>query len=67
MASVRTGKPFRELLAENKTVREHLNEAEIRDALNPEKYLGKTKEIIDKTVKVTINEREQRGLPSVTE
>jgi adenylosuccinate lyase len=67
MDSVRTRIPFRELLVENQTVKEHLKEAEIRDALDPEKYLGRTKEIIDKAVKATISEREQRGLPAMTE
>lgn len=65
--SIRTKKSFSGLLAENKTVREHLNEAEIRDALNPDKYLGKTKEIIDRAMKVTINEREQRGISPATD
>lgn len=66
MDSIRTRKPFRELLTEDKTVRSHLKEAEIEDALNPENYLGKTKEIIDRAVKLTIKEREQREHASRT-
>jgi adenylosuccinate lyase len=66
MQSVKTRKPFSELLLENQTVREHLGEAEIRDALNPENYLGNTREIIDRAVKATVSEREQRGLPTAT-
>jgi adenylosuccinate lyase len=60
MDSIKTRRPFKELLIENETVRAHLNEEEIKDALNPEKYLGKTKEIVDRAVKLTIKEREQR-------
>jgi adenylosuccinate lyase len=62
MDSVRTRIPFRALLIENKTVRSFLKEAEIKDALDPEKYLGKAKEIVDRAVKLTLMEREQRGL-----
>jgi adenylosuccinate lyase len=64
MDSVKTKKPFREVLLGNKTVTSHLTKAEIEDALNPEKYLGKAKEIVDRATKLTIKEREQRGLPS---
>jgi adenylosuccinate lyase len=66
MDSIRTRRPFRELLTENKTVGEYLREVEIRDALDPEKYLGRTKEIIDKAVKATIREREQRAASTQT-
>lgn len=64
MNSIKSRKPFRQLLLENKVIRSHLREAEIEDALNPEKYLGKAKEIVDRATKVTIKEREQRGLLS---
>jgi len=64
MDSIKSKRPFRQLLLENKIVGSHLTEAEIEDALNPEKYLGKAKEIVDRATKLTIKEREQRGLPS---
>jgi len=64
MDSIKSKKPFREVLLQNKTVTSHLTEAEIEDALNPEKYLGKAKEIVDRATKLTIKEREQRRLPS---
>jgi adenylosuccinate lyase len=64
MDSIKSRKPFRQLLLENKTVRLHVTEGEIEDALKPEKYLGKAKEIVDRATKLTVKEREHRGLPS---
>jgi len=62
MESMKTRKPFRRLLVENNLVRAHVTEAEIADALDPQKYLGKTREIIDRAVKLTVEERRRRGL-----
>lgn len=62
MESMKTRKPFRRLLVENNLVRAHVTEAEITDALDPQKYLGKTREIIDRAVKLTVEERRRRGL-----
>jgi adenylosuccinate lyase len=64
MDSIKSRKPFKKLLLENKAVRLHATEAEIEDALSPEKHIGKAKEIVDKATTLTIKEREQRGLPS---
>jgi adenylosuccinate lyase len=64
MDSIKSRKPFRKLLMESKTVKPHVTEAEIEDALNPERYLGKAKEIVDKATELTVKERQQRGLPS---
>jgi adenylosuccinate lyase len=64
MDSIKSRKPFRKLLLESKTVRPHVTEAEIEDALNPERYLGKAKEIVDKATELTVKERQQRGLLS---
>lgn len=62
MESIKTRKPFRELLLQNKTIRSEMTEDEIKDALNPEKYLGKSAEIVDRAIRITAKEREERGL-----
>ncbi|WXG43165.1 MAG: adenylosuccinate lyase [Promethearchaeati archaeon SRVP18_Atabeyarchaeia-1] len=60
MNSIRTKKPFKQVLAENRTVRSYLSEKDIEDALNPDEYLGKTGEIIDRAVKRTLEEKDRR-------
>jgi adenylosuccinate lyase len=62
MESIKTRKPFRELLLQNRTIRSEMTEDEIEDALNPEKYLGKSAEIVDRAIRLTAKEREERGL-----
>ena len=62
MDSIKSKKPFKELLIENKTVRSHLTEAQIEKALDPHDYLGKASEIVDRAINLTLKEREQRGI-----
>lgn len=53
---------FREILLEDRVVREKLSEKEIDDALNPRNYLGTALEQVELMVKKTRGEREARGL-----
>lgn len=53
---------FRQILSEDKFVREKLNEKEIYDALNPRNYLGTALEQVELMAKKTREEREARGL-----
>ena len=53
---------FKEVLAENETVRKYLDENEIEEALNPRNYLGTAVEQVKLAIEKTIKERESRGL-----
>jgi adenylosuccinate lyase len=53
---------FKEVLAENKTVQELLNNREIEEVLDPRNYLGTAVEQIDLVLKKTRQERKARGL-----
>ncbi len=53
---------FREILLEDRVVREKLSEKEIDDALNPRNYLGTALEQVELMVKKTRGEREARGV-----
>ncbi|MDH5460547.1 MAG: adenylosuccinate lyase, partial [Candidatus Bathyarchaeota archaeon] len=53
---------FKEILLEDKVVREKLSEKEIDEALNPRNYLGTALEQVELMVKKTREEREVRGL-----
>jgi len=55
-------KHFREILLEDKVVREKLSEKEVDDALNPRNYLGTALEQVELMVKKAREEREARGL-----
>jgi len=53
---------FREILLEDKVIRERLNEKEIDEALNPRNYLGTAVKQVELVVKKTEEERKTRGL-----
>jgi len=53
---------FREILLEDKTVRNKLNKREIDEALNPKNYLGTTLEQIALMVEKVKEERKARGI-----
>jgi adenylosuccinate lyase len=54
--------PFKEVLLQDKVVREKLSEKEVEDALNPRNYLGTASKQIELTVKCTKEERRARGV-----
>jgi len=51
MESYKAGKPFKEMLMKNQTVRKYLDEGEIDAALNPDNYVGTAVEQVDKALK----------------
>lgn len=53
---------FKEILCDNKIVRDKLSVKEIEEALNPKNYLGTVKEQIDRLVEKTKQERRAFGL-----
>jgi adenylosuccinate lyase len=55
-------RPFKEILAENSTVRKMLSEREIDEALDPRNYLGTAVKQVELVVKKTKQERKVRGL-----
>jgi adenylosuccinate lyase len=55
---------FKEVLLQDKTIREKLSEKEIDEALNPNNYLGTSIKQIELVVKKTRCERKARGLVS---
>ncbi len=55
MKAYRENRPLKEVLIEEKRVLEFLSENEIEDLLNPEKYLGNYKELIERA-KIRIKE-----------
>ena len=59
-------KPFKEVLLEDKTIQEKLNEKEIDTALNPRNYLGTAEKQVELTVKKTKKERRNRALSIVS-
>jgi adenylosuccinate lyase len=61
MDSIRMRRPFKQVLIENEVVKSHLTEDEIEKALDPRNYLGKADEIVDRAIKLTLKEREQRS------
>src|SRR5208337_3002098 len=60
LKSEREGRPFKEVLQEDKIVMKRLNKKEIEKALNPRNYLGTTLSQIDSVVKKTMDERRTR-------
>jgi adenylosuccinate lyase len=62
MESMKLRKPFKQVLLENKAVTSHVTEAEIEKALDPRDYLGKSVEIVDRAMNLTLRERKQRGI-----
>lgn len=53
---------FKEILKENKIVQNTLSSTEIEDVMNPTNYLGTALEQIDIVIKMTQQERKDRGL-----
>lgn len=53
---------FKEILKENKIVQDTLSSTEIEDVMNPTNYLGTALEQIDIVIKMTQQERKDRGL-----
>ena len=53
---------FKEILKENKIVQDTLSSSEIEDVMNPTNYLGTALEQIDIVIKMTQQERKDRGL-----
>ena len=53
---------FKEILKENKIVQDTLSSSEIEDVMNPTNYLGTALEQIDIVIKMTQQERKNRGL-----
>ncbi|MFH1055193.1 MAG: adenylosuccinate lyase [Candidatus Altiarchaeota archaeon] len=51
LESYRKGRPLKDMLMGNATVRKHLSEAEIDDALNPGKYIGTAEEQVRAALK----------------
>lgn len=62
LKSGREKRSFREILIENSSIREKLDEKEIDGALNPENYLGTAIRQIELAIEKTKREREGRGL-----
>jgi adenylosuccinate lyase len=60
LKSEHEGRPFKEVLQEDKIVTKRLNKKEIEKALNPKNYLGTTVSQIDSVVKKTMDERRTR-------
>jgi adenylosuccinate lyase len=57
-----TNSPFKEVLAENGTVKELLSPQEIEQVMDPQNYLGTAPEQVDRVVEKTLKERLERGL-----
>jgi len=51
MEAVEEERSFRDVLVENETVRQHLNETAIADLLDPETYLGSAPKKVDEVLK----------------
>ena len=56
-------RPFKEVLAENKTAQKLLNPKEIEEVMDPRNYLGTALEQIELVIEKTKQERKARGLP----
>ncbi|MEM2111821.1 MAG: adenylosuccinate lyase [Candidatus Bathyarchaeia archaeon] len=54
--------PFKDILLLENTIREHLSEKEIEEALDPRNYLGTTVEQIILAIRKTMEERRARGI-----
>jgi adenylosuccinate lyase len=57
-----TNRPFKEVLAENSTVKELLSPQEIEQVMDPQNYLGTAPEQVERVVEKTLKERLARGL-----
>jgi len=55
---------FKEVLAENSTVKELLNIKEFEQVMDPRNYLGTAPKQIEQVIKKTKQERKDRGLPN---
>ncbi len=55
---------FKEVLAENSTVKELLSQNEIKQVMDPRNYLGTAPKQIERVIEKTNHERKARGLPN---
>jgi len=53
---------FKDVLSENNTVKELLNEKEIREVMDPQNYLGTATKQVEQVIQKTRKERRARGL-----